>query len=167
MRSPGYYNVLFFCMRNSARSIMAEGLLNQWGQGRFRAYSAGLYPNGHIHPLALATLGRHDLPTDGLRSKSWDEFVKETPSPVLHFVFTLCEEVARQQAPQWPGEPMTAQWSIGDPGSVAGSLEMRVRAFDAAFRALEARIKLFTQLRIEEVDRATLQRDLEAIGLPS
>ncbi len=159
------YNVLFFCIRNSARSIMAESLLNRWGEGRFRGFSAGIQPKGHIHPLALATLERHQLPTDGLFSKTWAE-VAEVKAARLHFVFTVCEGAAQQQAPIWPGQPMTAHWSMDDPSLATGSLEERVHAFEKAFHTLDARIKLFTTLGVER-DRADVQRDLDAIGLPA
>ncbi len=157
------YNVLFLCTGNSARSIMAEVLLNNWGKGRFRAYSAGSHPKGQVHPLALKTLQRSHLPTDRLRSKSWDEFAAEG-APALDFVLTVCDHAAQEICPVWPGQPMTAHWGIADPAAVEGSDEVRERAFQNAFRELDARIKIFTSLRVESLDRLSLQRQLDAIG---
>ena len=157
------YNVLFLCTGNSARSIMAESLLNYWGRGRFHAFSAGSHPKADVHPLALETLRKSRLPIDGLRSKSWNEF--STPdAPPLDFVFTVCDRAAEAVCPVWPGQPMTAHWGIHDPASVQGTLEERERAFNKAFRELDARIKIFSSLRIELLDRLSLQRELDAIG---
>ena len=155
------YNVLFLCTGNSARSIMAEKLLEHWGTGRFRAFSAGSFPKGEVHPLALETLTRMHLPTAGLRSKSWDEFAGPG-APPLHFVFTVCDRAANEVCPVWPGHPATAHWGIADPAAVEGADERR--AFARAFRELEARIKTFTSLRFDAIDRMTLQKQLEAIG---
>lgn len=157
------YNVLFLCTGNSARSIMAEKLLEHWGTGRFRAFSAGSFPKGEVHPLALETLTRMHLPTAGLRSKSWDEFAGPG-APPLHFVFTVCDRAANEVCPVWPGHPATAHWGIADPAAVEGADEDRRRAFARAFRELEARIKTFTSLRFDAIDRMTLQKQLEAIG---
>jgi arsenate reductase len=157
------YNVLFLCTGNSARSIMAEVLLNHWGKGRFHAFSAGSRPTGAVHPLAIDTLRRNRLPVEGLRSKSWDEFASPD-SPPLHFAFTVCDRAAQEVCPIWPGQPMTAHWGVSDPAAVGGSDEERDRAFNRAFRELDARIKIFTSLRIEALDRLSLQRQLEAIG---
>ena len=157
------FNVLFLCTGNSARSIIAESLLNHWGKGRFRAFSAGSRPKGDVHPLTLATLGRYDLPVDGLRSKSWDEFAVSN-APMLHFVFTVCDNAAKEVCPVWPGQPMTAHWAVEDPAAVVGSDDVRERAFVKAFRELDARIKLFASLRLELLDRLSLQRELDRIG---
>jgi len=157
------FNVLFLCTGNSARSIIAESLLNHWGKGRFRAFSAGSRPKGDVHPLTLATLRRYHLPVDGLRSKSWDEFAVSN-APMLHFVFTVCDNAAKEVCPVWPGQPMTAHWAVEDPAAVVGSDDVRERAFVKAFRELDARIKLFASLRLELLDRLSLQRELDRIG---
>ena len=157
------YNVLFLCTGNSARSIMAEALLNYWGKGRFNAFSAGSHPQGTVHPLALGTLERNAIAVDGLRSKSWTEFAA-TGAPRLNFVFTVCDRAAAESCPVWPGQPMTAHWGIQDPAGVAASEEDQRRAFARAFRELDARIKLFTSLRIDALDELSLQRQLDAIG---
>jgi arsenate reductase len=157
------YNVLFLCTGNSARSIIAEVLLNYWGKGRFRAYSAGSHPKVQVHPLAIEVLHRNHLPTEHLRSKSWDEFA--TPdAPRLDFVFTVCDNAAQEVCPIWPGQPMTAHWGIPDPAAVEGSHEEKRRAFNRAFRELDARLKIFTSLRIESLDELSLQRRLDDIG---
>jgi arsenate reductase len=157
------YNVLFLCTGNSARSIIAEALLNYWGKGRFRAYSAGSHPKDHVHPLAIEVLHQNHIPTMNPRSKSWDEFA--TPdAPPLDFVFTVCDNAAQEVCPIWPGQPMTAHWGIHDPAAVSGSDEERYRAFQKAFRELDARLKIFTSLRIEALDQIALQQQLDAIG---
>src|SRR6185295_10743195 len=157
------YNVLFLCTGNSARSIMAEALLNRLGAGRFHAFSAGSFPKGDVHPLALETLRRNHLPVEGMRSKSWNEF--EGPdAPPLHFVFTVCDRAAQEVCPIWPGQPMTAHWGVEDPADVEGTDEVKTRAFERAFRELAARIGLFTSLRIEALDELTLKRRLDEIG---
>ena len=157
------YNVLFLCTGNSARSIMAEALLNYWGKGRFAAFSAGSQPKGEVHPLAIETLERNGVPASGLRSKSWEEFAAAHGAP-LHFVFTVCDRAAQEACPVWPGQLMTAHWGIQDPAAVAGSEEEQRRAFNRVFRELDARIKLLTSLRIEALDGLSLQRQLDAIG---
>jgi protein-tyrosine-phosphatase len=157
------YNVLFLCTGNSARSIMAESLLNFWGQGRFKAYSAGSQPKGTVHPLALETLERSHLPVEGLRSKSWNEFAGEDAVP-MDFVFTVCGNAANEQCPHWPGQPMTAHWGVDDPAAVEGSQPDQARAFQRALRELDARIKLFVSLPIEGLDRMALQQRLRDIG---
>jgi arsenate reductase (thioredoxin) len=157
------YNVLFLCTGNSARSIIGEALINHWGTGRFRGFSAGSHPKGEVHPLALEVLRRHRLPVDGLRSKSWDEFAAPG-APPLHFVFTVCDRAAKEVCPIWPGQPMTAHWGIEDPAAVEGSDEARTRAFNRTFRELDARIKIFTSLRPDMLDRMTLQKQLDALG---
>ena len=157
------YNVLFLCTGNSARSVMAEALLNYWGHGRFRAFSAGSQPTGKVHPLTLATLEKMHLPTDGLRSKSWNEFSRPG-APELDFVFTVCGNAAQEQCPHWPGQPMTAHWGVEDPAGADGSEEVQRRAFERALRELDARIKLFTNLPFESLDRMALQERLRDIG---
>jgi len=157
------YNVLFLCTGNSARSIMAEALLRHWGKDRFRAFSAGSHPKGEVHPLALDVLRRNRIRTDALRSKSWDEFA--TPdAPPLDFVFTVCDRAAAEICPIWPGQPMTAHWGLSDPAAMQGTEEERARAFNTTFRELDARVKIFTSLRLELLDRLALQRQLDDIG---
>jgi arsenate reductase len=157
------YHVLFLCTGNSARSLMAEALLNHWGRGRFRAASAGSHPRGAVHPLTLEALRRVHLPTEGLRSKGWDEFYRPG-APELDFVFTVCGSAAREQCPVWPGQPMTAHWGVDDPAAVVGSDEEKCRAFHRALRELDARIKLFTSLPLESLDSLAVRRRLDAIG---
>ena len=163
MRSDRQFNVLFLCTGNSARSIMAEVLLNHFGKGRFRAFSAGSQPRGAVHPLTLQTLERGHLPTDGLRSKSWDEFA-QPGAPELDFVFTVCDRAAQEVCPLWPGQPMTAHWGIEDPALAEGTVEQQQRAFNMALRALDARLRLFTSLPLESLSGLALQRQLDAIG---
>jgi len=157
------YNVLFLCTGNSARSIMAEALLNFWSQGRFTAYSAGSHPKGAVHPLAIDVLRRANLPTEHLSSKSWEEFAAPD-APPLHFVFTVCDRAAQEMCPIWPGQPMTAHWGIADPAAVDGTENEKLRAFNVAFRELDHRIKIFTSLRIESLDQLALQQQLDRIG---
>jgi arsenate reductase (thioredoxin) len=160
------YNVLFLCTGNSARSIMAEALLNYWGRGRFQAFSAGSHPRGQVHPLAIETMERAHLPSEGARSKSWNEFAKPG-APKLDFVFTVCGNAAKETCPHWPGQPMTAHWGIDDPAAVEGSREDQLRAFNRAMRELDARIKLFTSLPLESLDKVALQKRLADIGQQS
>jgi protein-tyrosine-phosphatase len=157
------FNVLFLCTGNSARSIMAEALLNYWGKGRFQAFSAGSHPKGQVHPLALAVLRQNSVPVDNPRSKSWDEF-SGSDAPPLDFVFTVCDDAAREVCPVWPGQPMTAHWGIHDPAAVDGAPQEKARAFNKAFRELDARLKLFTSLRLDALDQLALKRQLDAIG---
>ena len=157
------YNVLFLCTGNSARSIMAEALLNHLGKGRFKAYSAGSFPKSRPNPYALELIERLGLPIEGLRSKSWDEFAKPG-APKMDFVFTVCDQAAAEPCPMWPGQPMTAHWGIEDPAAATGSEQDKMRAFTKAFRELDARIKIFTSLRLDMLDRMALQRQLEDIG---
>ena len=157
------FNVLFLCTGNSARSVMAEALLNFWGRGRFQAFSAGSHPRGSVHPLALDALRRNHLAVDDLRSKSWDEFVMPD-APPLDFVFTVCNNAAAEVCPIWPGQPLTAHWGILDPAAVEGSDDEKRRAFNRAYRELDARIKIFTSLRIDMLDKLALKRELDAIG---
>ena len=157
------YNVLFLCTGNSARSILAEASLNHWGKGRFEAFSAGSFPKGTVHPMALEQLGAAGLSSRGFRSKSWHEFAKPG-APAMDFVFTVCDQAAAGVCPVWPGQPMTAHWGVADPAAVEGSEAARRQAFRNAFRALEARIKLFTSLRVEALDRLSLKRRVDEIG---
>lgn len=154
-------NVLFLCTGNSARSILAEALLNREGQGRFRAFSAGSFPRGEVHPMALEILARHGFSTEGLRSKSWDEFAAPG-APMLDFVFTVCDNAAGEVCPIWPGQPMTAHWGIEDPAAVEG--EEQRAAFEQAMRFLNNRISLFLALPMESLDRISLARRLRDIG---
>ena len=163
MQAERPYNVLFLCTGNSARSILAEAFLNAEGKGRFRAFSAGSFPKGEVNPLALALLKQIGLPADGLRSKSWDEFAKPG-APQMDFVFTVCDQAAGETCPFWPGQPVTAHWGVPDPAAVEGSEATRMLAFREAFRALERRIKIFTSLPIEKLDRMALTGQVRAIG---
>jgi len=156
-------NVLFLCTGNSARSIIAESILNAMGRGRFKAYSAGSHPAGQVNPLALELLEKNRLPTEGLRSKDWNEFA--TPdAPVLDFVFTVCDKAAGESCPVWPGQPMTAHWGVPDPAEAAGSDEARRKAFFLAWSYLYNRISLFANLPLEKLDKLTLQKRLSEIG---
>jgi len=163
MTEWGIYNVLFLCTGNSARSIMAEALLEHWGKGRFKAYSAGSFPKGAVHPLALDLLEKVHLETSGLRSKSWDEFARPA-APEMDFVFTVCDQAAAEVCPVWPGKPVTAHWGVPDPASVEGTQADKNRAFRYAFQALETRIKLFTSLKLEALDRLAIKREVDEIG---
>jgi arsenate reductase (thioredoxin) len=157
------YNILFLCTGNSARSIMAEVLLDHWGRGRFRGYSAGSFPRGAVHRVALEELERHHLPTTGLRSKSWDEFARPV-SPVMDFVFTVCDQAAAEACPVWPGNPVTAHWGVPDPAAVEGAEADQRKAFRTAYLALENRIKLFVALPIDRLDRLAIKRQVDEIG---
>ncbi len=157
------YNVLFLCTHNSARSIFAEVLLNRWGHGRFRAFSAGSHPTGEVHPLALALLTQYGLSTAELRSKSWDEFDRPG-APRFDFVFTVCDKAAAEACPVWPEQPMSAHWGVADPAAVEGDDAARARAFREVFHTLEARIRLFTSLPIAKLEAIKLREHLEAIG---
>jgi protein-tyrosine-phosphatase len=157
------HNVLFLCTGNSARSIIAEALMNQWGQGKFRGFSAGSHPKCAVHPITLQLLERMNFPTEGLRSKSWDEFATPGAAP-LDFVFTVCDNAAGEVCPYWPGQPMTAHWGVPDPAAVEGSDKEKWLAFREAFRALDNRIKIFTSLPFAQLDRIKLQERLDAIG---
>jgi arsenate reductase len=154
---------LFLCTGNSARSILAEQLVNHWGRGRFRGFSAGSQPKGQVHPIALDLLKHMRLPTEGLRSKSWDEFAAPG-APPMDFVFTVCDYAAGEVCPVWPGHPMTAHWGVGDPAAVQGSDTDKWLAFRQAFKELEARVKAFTSLPIQSLDRIKLKERLDAIG---
>jgi len=157
------YNVLFLCTGNSARSILAEAILNQAGRGTFKAYSAGSKPNGEVHPLALEQLRKSGLPAEGYRSKSWSEF--STPdAPEIDFIFTVCDNAANEVCPIWPGHPMTAHWGIPDPAAVEGTVEVKQKAFLKAFLQLQTRINLFLALPVKSLDRLSLQQKLKDIG---
>lgn len=157
------YNVLFLCTGNSARSILAEAILNQTGAGRFRAYSAGSHPAGRVNPFALELLEKNSFPIAELRSKSWDEFAAPG-APKIDFVFTVCDNAAGETCPVWPGTPVTAHWGIADPAAVEGSDDDKRKAFVAAYAQLQRRIALFLSLPIEKLDKLKLQRELDAIG---
>jgi arsenate reductase (thioredoxin) len=157
------YNVLFLCTGNSARSILAEAILNRRGRGRFKAFSAGSHPKGAVHPFALALLERKGLPTEDLRSKAWDEFAKPD-APKLDFVFTVCDNAAGELCPIWPGQPVTAHWGQPDPAAVEGTDLDKTNAFREAFRMLERRIDMFTSLPIASLDQLTLGHKVREIG---
>ncbi len=163
MNQDKVYNVLFLCTGNSARSILAEATMNYLGQGRFRAFSAGSFPTGKVNPFSLKLLELQGLSTEGLRSKSWDEFA--TPdSPPLDFVFTVCDNAANEVCPVWPGQPMSAHWGVEDPAAVEGDDAMKMLAFRKALRELENRIKIFMNLPIKSLDRIKLKTRLDEIG---
>ena len=157
------YNVLFLCTGNSARSILAEGILNHRARGRFKAYSAGSHPSGRVRPEALHQLQLAGFPAEGLRSKSWDEFALPG-SPCMNFVFTVCDNAAHEVCPIWPGHPVTAHWGIPDPASVSGSPDQIERAFHEAFTTLDRRIGLFLSLPLSTLDNLALQHELDDIG---
>ena len=157
------YNVLFLCTGNSARSILAEVLIEHWGDGQFNGYSAGSFPKGAVHPLALDLLERLRLPTRGLRSKSWNEFAR-LGAPVMDFVFTVCDQAAGEVCPVWPGNPVTTHWGVPDPAAVDGTEAEQQKAFRAAYLALENRIKLFVALPLDKLDRMAIKREVDEIG---
>ena len=163
--SDKVYNVLFLCTHNSARSLLAEALLNtpNLSNGRFKAYSAGSYPSGKPNPFALEQIQRAGLTIAGLRSKSWDEFSRPD-SPKMDFVFTVCDNAANEVCPVWPGQPMTAHWGLLDPAAVEGSDDDKRRAFADTFRALSNRIRIFASLPMDKLDKLSLQKKLDAIG---
>jgi arsenate reductase (thioredoxin) len=158
-----HYNVLFLCTGNSARSIMAEAILNSRGRPNFTAYSAGSHPSGVVRPEALRQLEAAHVPTQGLRSKPWDEF-SLPHSPKLDFVFTVCDNAAKELCPVWPGQPMTAHWGVPDPAAVRGSQADIERAFREAFFILDRRISLFLCLPLNTLDSLALQRELDNLG---
>jgi arsenate reductase len=163
MPPPKHYNVLFLCTGNSARSIMAEAIMSRKGMPHFTTYSAGSHPAGLVRPEAIAQIEQAHLSTEGLRSKSWNEFA--TPdSPKLDFVFTVCDSAAKEVCPLWPGQPMTAHWGIPDPAAVKGTPEEVSRAFTNAFTALDRRISLFLCLPLSTLDTFALQREIDNIG---
>lgn len=157
------YNVLFLCTGNSARSILAESILNKDGVGRFRAFSAGSHPRGEVQPLALKVLESYGYPTEQARSKSWDEFAT-SDAPKMDFVFTVCDNAAGEVCPVWPGQPVTAHWGIEDPAALEGTALDRERAYVLAFRYLKNRISAFLSLPISKLDRLSLTRAVEDIG---
>ena len=157
------YNVLFLCTGNSARSIMAEATLNHRGHGAFAAFSAGSHPSGNVRPEALEQLCRAGIPTEGLRSKSWDEFAKPE-SPQMDFIFTVCDNAANEVCPIWPGHPMTAHWGVPDPAAVTGTPEQIARAFRDAYCLLDRRIQLFLSLPLSTLDRMATKREIDRIG---
>jgi len=160
-RNP--FNVLFLCTGNSARSIMAEAILNRDGRGKFRAFSAGSHPKGHIHPYAVDLLRKLNYDVSGFRSKNWTEFARPE-APKLDFVFTVCDDAAKEVCPVWPGQPMTAHWGIPDPAAATGN-EAEIRlAFAEAFRMLNNRISIFISLPIRSIDKLALQKRLDSIG---
>lgn len=161
--STRIHNVLFICTGNSARSIMAEGLLNHLGRGRFRAHSAGSVPKGEVHPQALRVLREHRIPAEGFRSKSWSEFA-QPGAPALDFVFTVCDQAAGEVCPVWPGQPITAHWGLEDPAAATGSDEEINRKFRDAALLLKRRIELFLSLPMSTLDRLSLQNELKRIG---
>ena len=158
-----HYNVLFLCTGNSARSILAEGILNLKGKPRFTAYSAGSHPSGAVRAEALKRLEAARIPTQGLRSKSWDEFAK-TDAPKLDFVFTVCDNAANEVCPIWPGQPMTAHWGVPDPAAVKGTPQEVERAYRETFSILERRIGLFLSLPLASIDKLALKKEVEKIG---
>lgn len=162
-QSSRVFNVLFLCTGNSARSIVAESVLRQDGGGRFRAFSAGSHPKAEVHPTALQVLENFHYPTDGLRSKSWDEFARPD-APVMDFVFTVCDNAAGEVCPFWPGQPMTAHWGIEDPAAATGTELERKMALVNALRYMKARIAAFSSLPVASLDRSSLATKLREIG---
>ena len=160
---PTHYNVLFLCTGNSARSIMAEAILNHKGKPTFTAYSAGSHPSGTVRPKALKQIQLARLPVEGLRSKSWEEFAKPG-APELHFVFTVCDNAAKEACPIWPGQPMTAHWGIADPAAATGTPDEIGRAFREAFVSLDRRISLFLALPLSTLDKLALKKEIDRIG---
>jgi arsenate reductase len=156
------YNVLFLCTGKSARSILAEAILKRRGKGRFKAFSAGSHPTGQVNPMAIALLEQIQIPTEGLRSKSWDEFATPT-APPIDFVFTVCDNAAQEICPVWPGQPMTAHWGVPDPAHIEDDAQ-RFQAFLDAFRVLARRIDLFTSLPLASLDRLAIGEKVRAIG---
>jgi arsenate reductase len=163
MTAERSYNVLFLCTGNSARSILAESILNRHGKGQFRGFSAGSHPNGQVNPYALDLLKRLDFPTEGLRSKSWNEFT--TPaSPHFDFIITVCDNAAGETCPVWLGKPTTAHWGIPDPAAIQGTDFEKKSAFNQAFKAMDTRIKLFLSLPLASLDQLRIKQEMAAIG---
>ena len=163
MNAGKIYNVLFLCTGNSARSIMAEAILNRYGRGRFQAFSAGSHPKGEVHPYAGELLRNLNYVTDGLRSKSWDAFAGPG-APVMDFVFTVCDDAASETCPVWPGQPMSAHWGVPDPAAAEGTESVKRAAFADSCRMLTNRISVFTNLPLASLDHLTLQKRLAEIG---
>lgn len=161
--SDKVYNVLFVCTHNSARSIMAEGILNSLGRGRFRAFSAGSHPGTSVNPFALKTLSALRIPTDGYRSKDWDEFARPG-APELDFVFTVCDKAAGEVCPVWPGQPMTAHWGVADPAALEGTDEQKAKVFWDTAVVLKRRIELMLALPFASLDKMAIQREIKDIG---
>ncbi len=159
----GRYNVLFLCTGNSARSIMAEAIMNRKGLPAFTAFSAGSHPKGEVHPAALRQIEIANLPAQGLRSKSWDEFVAPD-APKMNFVFTVCDNAAKEVCPVWPGQPMTAHWGVPDPAAVQGTPEQIDKAFRDAFMILDRRISLFLCLPLSSLDQLAIKKEIDRIG---
>lgn len=157
------YNVLFLCTGNSARSIMAEAIISRVAPGKFRGFSAGSHPKGEVHPFTVNLLSRLNFDTTSFRSKSWDEFAKPG-APELDFVFTVCDDAAKEECPYWPGQPMTAHWPVPDPAAFVGNDVQRALAFADAYRMLNNRISIFTALPMRELDKVTLQTRIDTIG---
>jgi len=163
MESRREFNVLFLCTGNSARSIMAECAINRWGKGKFRGFSAGSHPKGVVHPLTLELLSELNYETAGLRSKSWDEFARTDSAP-LDFVFTVCDQVAGETCPVWPGQPITAHWGAADPAAFVGTDQQKRKFFYRIYTELENRIKIFTSLPLGSLDRFAIERHVKEIG---
>ena len=157
------YNVLVLCTGNSARSIMAEALINTMGQGRFRAYSAGSHPNGKVNPFAIEKVKSVNYPTESLRSKNWDEFA-QADAPQMDFIITVCDNAAGEVCPVWPGQPISAHWGFEDPAAVEGTDDEKRRAFDIAFRQIMSRVRLFVNLPLKMLDQTAIKRELVNIG---
>ena len=161
--TEGVRNVLFLCTGNSARIILAEALLNHWGKGQFRAYSAGSFPKGEVHPLAIETLQRMNLLVEGLRSKSWNEFAP-SGAPHMDYILTVCDQAAGEVCPIWPGHPVTAHWGLPDPAAATGSHAERLAVFEDAFQILQLRVQFFLTFRFKELKRADMQAKLGEAG---
>ena len=157
------YKVLVLCTGNSARSIMAEALINTMGNGRFKAYSAGSHPNGRVNPFAIEKVASVNYPTDTLRSKSWDEFA-QADAPQMDLIITVCDNAAGEMCPIWPGQPVSAHWGFEDPAAVEGSDAEKRRAFDTVFRQIMARVRIFVSLPLATLDKAAIHREIKAIG---
>jgi arsenate reductase len=157
------YNALFICTGNSARSIIAEAILNDAGRGRFKAFSAGSHPKGEVHPLAIEELTRLRIPTDGLRSKGWEEFA-QPGAPLMDFVFTVCDQAAGEVCPVWPGQPVSAHWGLPDPAAVEGSQEARLKAFRDVAVMMKRRIDLLLVMPLDKLDRLAIEKQARDIG---
>lgn len=161
--SDKVYNVLFICTGNSARSILAEAIMSHHGRGQFKAYSAGSFPRGEVNPITLETLRGHGYPTEGLRSKSWDEFAGPD-APAMDFIFTVCDKAAGEVCPAWPGQPITAHWGFTDPSHVEGDHDSKLKAFNKTLMEISNRIRLFLNLPLAKIDRMSLQHELRKLG---